>query len=239
MRMKNSKEIIMSRLQYLECYNMEQLKQIEKGLEQDVEISCYINPAFNASQMEQIRMGLNERLDISKYAHTKFEAAQMEQIRMGIALGVDVDTYANEAFTAVQMDFIRRQLMKKLNPMDMIHDEISMKKEAENSEIFIYAKPEYSVEQMKEITKGLESGIEITKILHPEWSIEYMTLIRMGLERGKDLSNRSENEIGSKNVKDLIRMLNENNRSEVVNQFTKGKISNDVMELYNFISQHK
>lgn len=237
--MKELKDIIMSRLQYLECYDGAQLSEIEKGLEQGVEISCYISPAFNGSQMEQIRLGLEEKLDISKYADSKFDHSQMEQIRKGIALGVDVDIYADDKFNAEQMDFIRRQLMKKINPLDMIGEEITVHKETEESEIFIYAKPEYSVRKMQEIIKGLESGIEIEKILHPEWSVEYMTLIRMGLEKGKDLTDRSEQAIGTKNVEDLIRMLNENNRDEVVRQFTKGKISNAVMELYNFLTQQK
>lgn len=237
--MKDLKEIIMSRLQYLECYDSAQLSEIEKGLEHGVEINRYINPEFNGKQMEQIRLGLEEKLDISKYADSKFSHTQMEQIRKGIALGLDVDVYANNEFNAEQMDFIRRQLMQKISPVDMISEKIIVHKEAEDSEIFIYAKPEYSVRKMQEIMKGLESGIEIEKILHPEWSVEYMTLIRMGLEKGTDLTDRSEQSIGTKNVEDLIRMLNENNRDEVVRQFTKGKISNAVMELYNFLTKHK
>lgn len=237
--MKELKDIIMSRLQYLECYDNTQLSEIEKGLEQGVEISRYISPEFNGNQMEQIRLGLEEKIDISKYADSKFSHTQMEQIRKGIALGLDVDVYANNEFNAEQMDFIRRQLMKKISPVDMIGEEIAVHKEPEDSTIFIYAKPEYSVRKMQEIMKGLESGIEIEKILHPEWSVEYMTLIRMGLEKGKDLTDRSEQSIGTKNVEDLINMLNENNRDEVVRLFTKGKISNEVMELYNFLTQHK
>ncbi len=239
MQMKDLKDIIMSRLQYLECYDSAQLSEIKKGLEQEVEISRYISPEFDASQMLQIRLGLEQKLDISKYADSKFDHKQMEQIRKGIALGVDVEVYADDAFHAEQMEFIRRQLMKKISPADMICNEITIHKEAEESEIFIYAKPEFSVKQMQEIMRGLESGIEIEKILHPEWSVEYMTLIRMGLEKGKDLTDRSEQSIGTKNVEDLIRMLNENSRDEVVRQFTKGKISNSVMELYNFLTQHK
>lgn len=237
--MKELRDIIINRLQYLECYDGAQLSQIEKGLEQGVEVSYYISPKFSANQMEQIRLGLEEKLDISKYADSKFDYSQMEQIRKGIAIGLDVDVYADSAFHAEQMDFIRRQLMKKISPTDMISEDITVHKEPEDSDIFIYAKPEYSVRKMQEIMKGIESGIEIEKILHPEWSVEYMTLIRMGLEKGKDLTDRSEQSIGKKNVEDLIQMLNENSREEVVRQFTKGKIGNSVMELYNFLTQNK
>ena len=65
----------------LKGYNSQQLRQIEDGLNNGVDITGYVDPRFDWMQMEQIKLGLMEDLDVSIYADASIPASQMEHIR--------------------------------------------------------------------------------------------------------------------------------------------------------------
>ena len=65
----------------LKGYNSQQLRQIEDGLNNGVDITGYVDPRFDWMQMEQIKLGLIEDLDVSIYADASIPASQMEHIR--------------------------------------------------------------------------------------------------------------------------------------------------------------
>ena len=46
-------------------FNEEQMKQINKGLEEGLDVSIYTDPGFHWSQMVEIRKGLEEGVDVS------------------------------------------------------------------------------------------------------------------------------------------------------------------------------
>ena len=48
-------------------YNLTQIKQIRLGLEDDIDVSSYLNPEYTWFQMEEIRLGLKKGIDISIY----------------------------------------------------------------------------------------------------------------------------------------------------------------------------
>ena len=45
---------------------------------------------FNDLQLKQIQLGLKEDLDISKYADPKFDWLQMSEIRLGLKEDLDI-----------------------------------------------------------------------------------------------------------------------------------------------------
>lgn len=77
----------------LKIFNINQLSEINYGLESGVDISVYMDPKYNSGQMREIRKGLEQGLDVSKYSDTKFDAFRMEQIRDGLKSNIDVLVY--------------------------------------------------------------------------------------------------------------------------------------------------
>lgn len=58
-----------------------QMFEIERGLEEGLDVSIYTDPKFNGNQMFEIRWGLKRGVDVSVYADPKFHRCQMEEIR--------------------------------------------------------------------------------------------------------------------------------------------------------------
>ena len=63
--------------------------------------------------MEEIRKGLEDNLDISIYLNEDFDFLQMEQIRLGLKDNLDVDLYADPDISDKSMKRIREKLLKK------------------------------------------------------------------------------------------------------------------------------
>ena len=62
-------------------FNPQQLRQIEDGLNQGIDITDYVDPSFDWMQMEQVKLGLIEGLDVTIYADVKIPATRMVHIR--------------------------------------------------------------------------------------------------------------------------------------------------------------
>ena len=54
-------------------FDREQLYQIKMGLEGDVDVLIYANPAYTRKQMYEIREGLEQGLDVSVYAKSEID----------------------------------------------------------------------------------------------------------------------------------------------------------------------
>ena len=61
-------------------FNKHQLREIQKGLKQGLDVSCYLNPKFDAYQMLIIRYGLELGLDVSCYAKPEIDYDTMDII---------------------------------------------------------------------------------------------------------------------------------------------------------------
>ena len=57
------------------------MEEIKLGLEDNLDISIYVNEDFNGPQMKQIRLGLKDNLDVSLYAEPDLSDEQMKKIR--------------------------------------------------------------------------------------------------------------------------------------------------------------
>ena len=67
-------------------FNREQLYQIKMGLEGDVDVLIYANPAYTRKQMYEIREGLEQGLDVSVYAKSEIDGFDMSRIRYKLYL---------------------------------------------------------------------------------------------------------------------------------------------------------
>ena len=56
--------------------------EVRFGLEDNLDVSSYLNVSFDSNQMEQIRLGLKANLDVSRYAKKKYPWQEMKRIRL-------------------------------------------------------------------------------------------------------------------------------------------------------------
>ena len=79
-------------------FNKEQKEEIEKGIEEDLDVSIYAKQDFTEYQMREIRLGLEKGLDVSIYAKSEFDYLQMDQIRFCLEKGLNVFPHINPNF---------------------------------------------------------------------------------------------------------------------------------------------
>ena len=63
-------------------FNEKQKEQIRLGLDNNLDISTYINPEFNWKQMKEIRLGILDNVKVSVYAKPELDWEQMKEIRL-------------------------------------------------------------------------------------------------------------------------------------------------------------
>lgn len=93
---------------YIECgvFNEEQLSQISKGLNNNVDVKLYANPEFNHDQMREIRLGLELGADVNLYAKPELHYVEMKIIRMGMLLLQDGE-YRNTDFGKEEVEEVK------------------------------------------------------------------------------------------------------------------------------------
>ena len=77
----------------LGVFDWTQLRQIEWGMENRVDVSIYADPKLDTDQMHEIRLGLKSGVDVSIYADTKFNYLQMYEIRLKLLQDEDPTEY--------------------------------------------------------------------------------------------------------------------------------------------------
>lgn len=175
-------------------FNIPQLIQILKGLENKLDVSYYLDPklsaphmeilrkgllegislkmwleeGFNWQQLEQIYLGYMADLPIDRYGFLEYSAEQMEQIRLGLLAGLDTHFYESAEFSAPQMLEIRKGLDKKLNVEE-------------------YAKPEYDPIMMREIRRSLQDHFDYKPYLKRGYNSKVLRQLRKSKEWGYDI----------------------------------------------------
>lgn len=150
-------------------YDVYQLEQIRKGLEDKIDVASYLNAAIPWTQMEEIRLELSQHLDLSSYREAGFDWRQLHQIRLGLLDKLDVSVYAKVEYFAGQMREIRLGLLSGVP-------------------VTIYANPCYDWFQMEEIRLGLEHQVDISLYADKEVPSKKMRQIREALETGIDIA---------------------------------------------------
>ena len=85
-------------------YNNEEIKELIK--------TEWFNQ-FDEFQKKQINWGLEDNLDVSFYINPKFDFVQMNEIRLGLLDNLNVSIYAKEELDFLQMEVIRLKLLKE------------------------------------------------------------------------------------------------------------------------------
>ena len=94
------------------------MREIRKGLEENIDVSVYADAKFNADQMECIRTGLEKGLDVSIYTNPEYSAPKMRLLCDALVYGVptsDVKRIAIPAYNAGQLRVIVRGLKHGLD----------------------------------------------------------------------------------------------------------------------------
>jgi hypothetical protein len=136
-----------------------QLKEIEYGLREGLDISKYAKKEFDWMQMEEIRLGLESGVNVDIYAKPEFTSLQMREIRLGLEKGLDVSWYANPFFCFGQMREIRLGLEHRID-------------------VYVYADPKFDQLQMEQIRLGLEEGLDASVYAEPKFQSGEMEEIR-------------------------------------------------------------
>jgi uncharacterized protein (DUF342 family) len=150
-------------------FDIYQLGEIRKGLEENVDVSSYLDPSIPWFQMEERRLELTSKVDMSVYRDAGFDWTQLEEIRLGLADGLDVSVYAKADYLAAQMKEIRLGLKADVP-------------------VFIYADPGFDWFQMEEIRLGLQNKVDISLYAKKEMPFRKMRQIREALEQGIDVT---------------------------------------------------
>lgn len=158
-------------------FNDEQLSEIGKGIDADVDVTIYARLQYDEYQMEQIRLGLEHGVDVDFYTNHMFTSEQMESIRLGLEQGLDVTVYADPKFNDVQMQEINLGMLRDVD-------------------VTVY-KPEFNYDQMEQIRKGLEEKLDVSIYAKPEFNWEQMDQIREGLEQGIDVRSYADPNISA------------------------------------------
>lgn len=144
-------------------FDIYQLAEIRKGLEDGINVSTYLDESIPWFQMEEIRLELEENIDMSSYRKEGFDWTQIIEIRLGLADNLDVSVYAKKEYLAAQMREIRLGLLAGVA-------------------VLIYANPSYDWFQMEEIRLGLEHQVDISIYAKKEIPFRKMRQIRLALE---------------------------------------------------------
>lgn len=174
-------------------FTLDQINEIQEGLELGLDTSVYAKKEFFAIQMRQIRLGLMEKLPVETYASTDYDWFQMEEIRCGLQDGLDITVYANPSISYDKMRQIRLGLKNGVNLANYTKLDAGVLRELRKallSKIYIvdYIHQGYEAEQLEQIRIALEKHLDIQPYLQKELRGVSIHEICEGLEKGLDVS---------------------------------------------------
>ncbi|ODA40123.1 hypothetical protein [Desulfosporosinus sp. BG] len=73
-----------------ERFDPQQLKQIEIGLQKEIDVSKYADPSYDVDQMLEIRWGLEDGADVNSYTDPELNPREMERKRLNMNWGSKV-----------------------------------------------------------------------------------------------------------------------------------------------------
>lgn len=173
-------------------FSKSQLEEIQKGLEQKLNVSVYAKKEFLAIQMRQIRLGLQDKLPVEKYANPSFDWFQMEQIRMGLKDGIDISKYAKPEISYDIMQQIRLSLLDNIDLSAFTKLEAGILKQLHlgiknNVRIVPYITQGYDDEQLEAIREAMEKKLPVDEYVNKTFRGIALKEIFTGLEHNVDV----------------------------------------------------
>lgn len=176
-----------------EGFTPEQIKEIETGACEGVDISLYANKELLAIQMRQIRIGLEEGLDVRAYADCAYDWFQMEEIRKGLKEGIKVELYASPKLPYDKMQQIRMGLCEGIDLSAFSYLDSGILKQLRlglkhNVRLVSYITEGYDAEQLEAIREAMEKNVDIVPYLDKRMRGVCIREIYLGLVHGLDVS---------------------------------------------------
>ena len=173
-------------------FSKSQLEEIQKGLEQKLNVSVYAKKEFLAIQMREIRLGLQDKLPVEKYANPSFDWFQMEQIRMGLKDGIDISKYAKPEISYDRMQQIRLSLLDNIDLSAFTKLEAGILKQLHlgiknNVRIVPYITQGYDDEQLEAIREAMEKKLPVDEYVNKTFRGIALKEIFTGLEHNVDV----------------------------------------------------
>ena len=189
-------------------FTLDQINEIQEGLELGLDTSVYAKKEFFAIQMRQIRLGLMEGLPVEVYASTDYDWFQMEEIRSGLQDGVDITVYANPSISYDKMRQIRLGLKSGVNLANYKKLDAGVLRELRKalmSKIYIveFIQQGYTAEQLEQIRIALEKHLNIVPYLRKELRGVSIHEICEGLEKGLDVSRYAKVEFSWQQMREI------------------------------------
>lgn len=189
-------------------YSLNQISEIEAGLEAGLDISIYDNKDFFSVQMHQIRLGLEQRLPVEQYAKPEYDWFQMEEIRKGMEARLDVSIYAKPELSYEKMRQLREGLVQKINLSEYAHLPAGVLKELRkamlsNVDIMGFIEQGYDTQQLEAIREALEDGIDVTPYISTEFRGISIREIYRGLKNDLDVSVYAKVDYGWQQMREL------------------------------------
>lgn len=175
-------------------FTLDQVNEIQEGLDEGLDISVYAKKEFLAIQMRQIRLGMHEGLPVEVYTRPEYDWFQMEEIRKGLQAGVDIKQYASPNISYDRMRQIRKGLVKNINLAPYVKLDAGILRQLRKAllakvNIIGYIKQGYETEQLEQIRKALQKEIDVSPYLQKEFQGASIREIRKGLECGLDVAS--------------------------------------------------
>ena len=192
----------------IDDFTRNQLEEIQKGLEQKLNVSVYTKKEFLAIQMQQIRLGLQDNLPVEKYANPSFDWLQMEQIRMGLKDGIDISKYAKPEISYDRMQQIRLSLLDNIDLSAFTKLEAGVLKQLHlaiknNVRIVPYITQGYDDEQLEAIREALEKKLPVDKYVNKTYRGIALKEIFTGLEHNVDVSQYASLELTWQQMREI------------------------------------
>lgn len=190
-------------------YTADQLKEIEDGRAQGLNVSIYEKPEYLAIQMREIRLGLEQELPVEYYAKPEFDWFQMEEIRKGLENHVDVKKYADVEIPFETMRQIRKGLQEGIDLSGKTKTPSGILRQirhaaASGVDISRYVTAGYDEEQLMQIRLALQNGItDMDQYISPSLRGVSIRQIRLGLEEKIDVSLYAGDEMNWQQMREI------------------------------------
>lgn len=215
------------------------MRELREGLEERVDVTLCLNPAFDCWQIREIIDGIKSGVDASIYAKVEFNNYQMRKIRIGLESGVDVNRYLNPNLDAWKMERILMLLKRGIDPDLYIKPEYSSDLSdmiancvISGRDYSVLIKPCYNDGQRTEIYYGMINDIDYKIYENPKYSVQIMECIRYCLMEGVNVLSYIRDGYNIGQCKEICRAINSGiSLDKILNKNYSYKVMKEIIDL--------